>query len=157
MKHQIIGVAAVAAFFGGIVGGMFGLAWRGTEVHAASNGANALSVSEIRLVDPQGRVRAQLGFSQEGPPGLFLLDEQGRARLVMGLYPDGQPHVVLNDAKLQAAAILRLAGADSPVLVMKAEGKDRMIMGLGLSDPAKEPFLVNFDHRGTKKEVVGKY
>ena len=51
----------------------------------------------MALVDDQGRTRAQLGFSKEGPLGLWIMDEKGTARIALGLYPDGTSHFGLQD------------------------------------------------------------
>ena len=75
----------------------------------------------------------------------------------MGLYPDGLPLVGLFNEKFEAKALLRLAGGNnSPVLVMKNNNQDRIILGLDLQD-SKEPFLVHFDENGQKHLEFGAY
>lgn len=51
------------------------------SIVAASQPADAISASGFRLLDEQGRVRAELAI-REGAPGLYILHEEGRDRLV---------------------------------------------------------------------------
>jgi hypothetical protein len=42
-----------------------------------------------------------------------------------------------------------------PVLVMKAQGRDRIVMGL--NGPGQDPFLVLYGADGAKQSVFGSY
>ncbi|MFO0960350.1 MAG: hypothetical protein U0800_23425 [Isosphaeraceae bacterium] len=46
-------------------------------------GRSRLQADRFELKDSQGRVRANLGFTREGAPGLFLLDDHGREQIAM--------------------------------------------------------------------------
>ena len=72
------------------------------------------------------------------------------------IYEDGNAGIVLNDESERAVEIFRtFGGKSSPVLVMKAEGRDRIVMGLG---PAtQDPFLVYYDAAGAKTKVFGDF
>ena len=147
----------ILAIAGGVAGGFFFQALRLPPIAAADSAAKLVSAQELRLVDGSGRVLGQLARAAEGSPALFLFDGRGTARVVIGLYGDGTPHVVLNDDKGLATAIVRQAGAQhSPVIVLKAKGQDRLILGLNMSQPQTDPFLVTFDRNG-KKTHFGEY
>lgn len=120
---------------------------------------DVVSARGIRLVDAHGKRRAEFAMSGDGGPALFFFDGAGRNRMVMGLYsPDeGEaPFVVLNDSQQHAAGIFRLFGArETPVVVLKTQGRDRSIYGL--EPKTLEPFLVNYSGDGKKDNVFGKY
>ena len=98
-------------------------------------------------------------MSSDGGPALFFFDSAGRNRLVLGLYSPAEseyPFVVLNDTQQRAAGIFRLFGArETPVVVLKNQGRDRSIYGL--NPGSLEPFLVNYSGDGKKGDVFGKY
>jgi hypothetical protein len=79
--------------------------------------------------------------------------------MVLGLYSAGEgeaPSVVLNDSQQHAAGIFRLFGArETPVVVLKSQGRDRSIYGL--QPTTLEPFLVNYSGDGKKDDIFGKY
>jgi hypothetical protein len=110
-------------------------------------------------MDAGGKVRAELATSGDGGPALFFYDSAGRNRMVLGLYSPAEgeaPSVVLNDAEQHAAGIFRLFGArDTPVVVLKSQGRDRSVYGL---NPAStDPFLTNYTGDGKKSDVFGNY
>jgi hypothetical protein len=159
MGRYLAGV--VSGFAGGLVGAWL-LGQAGGLLPAAAAAAvpqEVVSAHRIRLVDGDGRARAEIAMSPDGGPGLFFYDSGGRNRLVLGLYSPAEseyPYVVLNDAHQQAAGIFRLFGArETPVVVLKHQGRDRSIYGL---NPAStEPFLVNYSGGGTKSRVFGDF
>jgi len=120
--------------------------------------AEAVSGTEFDLIGPDGKLAAQLGMAKEGAPCLWLMDNQGRARLNLCLYPENgfAPGVVLMDEKGEAAGLFRLAGIhQSPVLVFKSNGGDRMMMGLDINEPAQDPFLTIVGQAGNKLTSLG--
>ena len=85
---------------------------------------------------------------------IWIYDRNGKVRLSLGLYGDNNASVVLNDESEQAVEIFRTVGAHSaPVLVMKAQGRDRIVMGL--DGPGQDPFLVLYGADGAKQRVFG--
>jgi hypothetical protein len=79
--------------------------------------------------------------------------------MVLGLYSRAEgeaPSVVLNDPQQRAAGIFRLFGSrDTPVVVLKNQGRERSIYGL---DPTStDPFLANYSGDGAKNDVFGHY
>ena len=153
----------------GFVGGLFGAYVLGNVDHSSavvSPGLAAttlqqdvVSAGRIRLIDAGGKLRAELAMSGDGSPALFFFDNAGRNRLVLGLYSPAEseyPFVVLNDTQQHAAGIFRLFSAhETPVVVLKNQGRDRSIYGLNPS--STEPFLVNYSADGKKSDVFGKY
>jgi hypothetical protein len=149
-------------FLGGILGALvlshFG---GGLNVTAASAAPaqDVISASRIRMLDADGRTRAELAMAPDGAPALFFYDTRGRNRLVLGLYSPAEseyPFVVLNDTHNEAAGIFRLfGGQETPVVVLKNKGADRSI--LGLNPASTEPFLVNYSSDHKKTAVFGSF
>ena len=153
---------ALAGFAGGILGA-YVLGHTQTALVTRASAAVAtqelVSASRIRLLDSNGKARAELAMSADGGPALFFYDTHGRNRLVLGLYSPAEseyPFVVLNDTKELAAGIFRLFGAhETPVVVLKNKGQDRSIYGLNFG--STEPFLVNITTDGKKSAVFGSF
>jgi hypothetical protein len=124
---------------------------------AAARSREVVAANRIQLVDASGKVRAELAMSLDGGPALFFYDSAGRNRMVMGLYSPAEgeaPSVVLNDPSQRAAGIFRLFGPhDTPVVVLKSQGRDRSIYGLNAS--STEPFLSNYSGDGKQTDVFG--
>jgi hypothetical protein len=124
---------------------------------AAARSQEVVSANRIQLVDASGKVRAEMAMSLDGGPALFFYDSAGRNRMVLGLYSAAEgeaPSVVLNDPQQHAAGIFRLYGPhDTPVVVLKNQGRDRSIYGLNAS--STEPFLSNYSGDGKKINVFG--
>jgi hypothetical protein len=126
---------------------------------ATTHPQDVVSASRIQLIDARGKVRAELATSGDGGPALFFYDSAGRNRMVLGLYSPAEgeaPSVVLNDAEQHAAGIFRLFGArDTPVVVLKSQGRDRSVYGL--NPTSTDPFLANYTSDGKKSDVFGNY
>jgi hypothetical protein len=130
-----------------------------TTTSAAAQPTSAVSVVSTRtleVVGADGRRQLVMGTGTEGSPGIWIYDRNGKVRLSLGLYGDNNASIVLNDASEQAVEIFRTVGPHSvPVLVMKAEGRDRIVMGL--NGPGQDPFLVLYGTDGAKQRVFGNY
>ena len=133
------------------------LAWPGARAEAQSESASragVLSTHMLEVVGADGRRQIVMGTSGEGSPGIWIFDRNGKARLSIGLYGDNNASVVLNDEREQAVQIFRTAGEKSaPVLVMKSQGRDRIVMGL--NGASQDPFLVLYGVDGAKQSVFG--
>ncbi|MGZ3650825.1 MAG: hypothetical protein ACXVB9_06170 [Bdellovibrionota bacterium] len=120
---------------------------------AADGDSSVTRTRQFELVDAKGQRRALIGFSGEGSPAIWFFDESGTPRLNLGIYGDGNPMIVLNDKNGQAVQIFRSVGGESdPVLVMKADGRDRIVLGL---DGKKEPYLATYNSAGIRHAVLG--
>lgn len=140
----------------GAMGCLGGVASQHLPVPAAAAAQRqVVSAQEFRLLSHDGRTLAQWVTSTEGGQALFLLDGQGVARLQVGLYPDGLPFIGLFNEQGQAKALLRLFGGNhAPVLVMKNNNQDRLILGLDLQS-SSEPFLMRVDDTGQRRCEFG--
>ena len=155
----------VSGFAGGLLGAyVFAQVERGgatmmREATAATVQTDVVTATRIRLVDAAGKVRAELAMSRDGGPAMFFFDSAGRNRLVLGLYPPAEseyPFVVLNDTKQNAAGIFRLfGGRETPVVVLKNQGRDRSVYGLNAG--TTEPFITNFAADGKRTDVFGRF
>ncbi len=159
----------LAGLFSGFIGGLLGayvlahLERVGTGVHLpaapTATQQEVVSARRIRLIDATGRARAELAMSPDGGPGIFFYDTKGRNRLALGLYSPAEgeyPSVVLNDTQQRAAGIFRLyGGRETPVVVLKNQGRDRSIYGLNPN--STEPFLVNYSSDGKKTSAFGDF
>jgi hypothetical protein len=159
----------LAGLLSGFIGGLFG-AYALTHVERGATGVHlptapvatqqqVISAQRIRLMDADGRARAELAMSQDGAPGIFFYDTKGRNRLELGLYSPAEneyPFVVLNDTQLRAAGIFRLyGGRETAVVVLKNQGRDRSIYGLNPN--SADPFLVNYSSDGKKTSAFGDF
>jgi hypothetical protein len=155
-----------STFFAGVLAGAIGgtigayaLNHLSTAAAIAAQPADVIAASRIRLVDAGGKTRAEMAISADGGPALFFYDSAGRNRMVLGLYSTAEreaPSVVLNDPEQHAAGIFRLFGAhDTPVVVLKNQGRDRSIYGLNAA--TMEPFLTNYAGSGTRSDVFGSF
>jgi hypothetical protein len=153
----------VAGLVGGFVGAyvLIHLDGRAAPPRAplSSRSQDVISAKRIQLVDAGGKVRAELAMALDGGPSLFFFDTAGRNRLVLGLYSPAEgeaPTVVLNDSQEHAAGIFRLFGAhDTPVVVLKNQGRDRSVYGL--NPGSMDPFLANYAADGRKTDLFGDY
>jgi hypothetical protein len=157
----------IAGILAGLIGGIAGAfllvhqiqvpALVSPAIAAGARSVDVITANRIQLVDAGGKVRAELAMSLDGGPALFFYDSVGRNRMVLGLYSPAEgeaPSVVLNDPAQRAAGIFRLFGPrDTPVVVLKAQGRDRSIYGLNAS--STEPFLTNYSGDGKKTDVFG--
>src|SRR6266581_6747839 len=133
------------------------LAWPAARAEAqpgSTSRAGLLATHMLEVVGADGRRQIVMGTSGEGSPGIWIFDRNGKARLSIGLYGDNNASVVLNDEREQAVQIFRTVGEKSaPVLVMKSQGRDRIVMGLNGS--SQDPFLVLYGTDGSKQSVFG--
>jgi hypothetical protein len=152
---SIIVLSAVGMMLGHWLGAHLERIGASPEAHAASE-VGVVSTRTLEVVGADGRRQIVMGTSAEGSPGIWIYDRNGKVRLSLGLYGDNNANIVLNDSSEQAVQIFRTVGERSvPVLVMKAQGKDRIVMGL--AEPRQEPFLVLYGADGNKQSVFGSY
>lgn len=73
------------------------------------------------LRDPEWRRRAELGFREDGSPGLKLFDPSGRTRASFYLPHDGAATLRMNDAHGKDRLRLGLQPDATPVLALRQE------------------------------------
>lgn len=121
---------------------------------AFAAGGDVVAARAFELVNEQGRRTVLMAMAREGSPALWFFDANGKARLNFCLYEDGNAGIVLNDEDERAVQIFRTVGPKSaPVLVMKSQGRDRLVMGVNAT--SQEPFLVTWDSEGKKTAAFG--
>lgn len=89
MHKQMI-VLCVAAFLGGIVGGVLSTQLLSPTLVGAQK-ANGLHAEEFLLLDAKGKARAGLGLDVKGEVGLVLMSKDGNRTLTLS--PD-DPSVI---------------------------------------------------------------
>lgn len=89
MHRQMI-VLCVAAFLGGIVGGVLSTQLLSPTLVGAQK-ANGVHAEEFLLLDAKGKARAGLGLDAKGEVGLVLMSKDGNRTLTLS--PD-DPSVI---------------------------------------------------------------
>jgi hypothetical protein len=116
----------------------------------------------IPVFDYRGHRAVQAAKLNGDGSGFYFYNAEDHNRLMAGIYPENpaEPLVSLSpdNASNAVKGLLRLAGGNhSGVVVVKDNADhDRVVMGLDLSGPDEEPFLVYFDKSG-KKAVFGRF
>ena len=152
---SIVALAAIGMLIGHWLAEQFPVPGSRVEARSApTSPPDVLSTHMLEVVGADGRRQIVMGTSTEGSPGIWILDRNGKVRLSIGLYGDNNASVVLNDEREQAVQIFRTVGERSaPVLVMKSQGRDRIVMGLNGS--SQDPYLVLYGTDGSKQSVFG--
>ena len=125
MRDGIVRSAFQAAVCGLVVGAVLLVGGRllgpGVVMAQDKAAAEVVKAKRFEVVDAQGRVRAALGFTEDGKQVLNLSDEAENVRASLRLAPDGSPVLGMRDA----------AGKAQIMLAMTKEGQM-----LGMSDGA---------------------
>jgi len=100
----------------------------------------AVYTHALYLVDPEGRKRGGLGFTDDGAPTMMLLDSAGTVRVSLVVTPDDAPALYLADGAGRPRLSLRV-GADGS-------------LGLRLLDPDERPRAV-FGLKGDGAPIIG--
>jgi hypothetical protein len=90
MIHKQMLLLCVAAFLGGIVGGVLSTQLLSPTLVGAQK-ANGLHAEEFLLLDAKGKARAGLGLDVKGEVGLVLMSKDGNRTLTLS--PD-DPSVI---------------------------------------------------------------
>jgi hypothetical protein len=152
-KFELLILVLLSGFAGGFISNCMFAHAQGYE--------QVVSAKSFQLVNNAGKVIGFWTTCGADAPCLNFYDANNNVRLQLGLYgapsEKGLPFVGLFDEKYQIKELLRLYGqAQAPVLVMKNNDQDRVIMGLNLQD-SEEPFLVSFGKDGGQHVQFGNY
>jgi len=116
MSKKQYSLIVVLALFGGLVGGVVSSQLLlGQSVHAEKKAKplKVIEAEEFRVVDKDGRKRAQLMLTDLGFPALILRDKNELIRLHMQLVPRGFPVLWFRDENgLLKASLTLLPGGD---------------------------------------------
>ena len=115
MSKKQYSLIVVLAFVGGLMGGVLSSRLLMGQPARAENKATSLQIidaEEFRVVDKNGRKRAQLMLTDLGSPALILRDENELIRLHLQLVPKGFPVLWFRDENglLKASLSLRPEG-----------------------------------------------
>jgi len=123
----------------GLALGAFGLAWifagpaPTLQAQVGAGAERVVRANRFVLEDENGKVRALLGVTAEGP-GLILHDENGKIRIVLDVAKD-VPELLLLDENGEIRAGLAVA-KDVPGLALKdAAGKVRAWLAVSKAGP----------------------
>jgi hypothetical protein len=100
MSKKNYSLTVVLAFVGGLVGGVVSnQLLLGPPAHAERNATSlkVIQAEEFRVVDKDGRKRAQLMLTDLGSPALTLRDKNELIRIHMQLVPEGFPVLWFRD------------------------------------------------------------
>lgn len=98
-----------------------------------------ISTQQLRLVDPQGNIRAALLLTEGGEPELELYDGDGNTRFALGLAGGKGPGLILKDSDGKPRTVLFMSDDGGPsISLLNAEGEVASTLGL-LQDG--RPFL----------------
>lgn len=154
-QHRDLSLVILVGLVTGIAAGSLSL----SRAHAFDRTGETITAHEFRLVDANGKTGADLGYSPDGPPGLFLFDTKGRNRAQLSVPPGGNAALALYDDHWWCKGLFRLDGANqSPLLILKDNDTHlRAILGLDLSGPNHNSFLAYFDDSNAQHDVIGKF
>lgn len=91
------------ALTGGLVGGILGafiftaVRAPATHVAKATMSRQTVKVQNLEILDPNGKLRAQLNVSRDGLVRLSFFSPKGKRRLAMGVLGDGEPALGMYD------------------------------------------------------------
>ena len=137
----------------GLFAGTVALAWifsNPTRTSFAPADGKVIRANGFVLEDDQGRTRAALGFSEDGP-SLALSDEKGKPRAGLAMAKDG-PGLALLDEKGEIRAVLTVL-KDGPSLgLLDENGKSRV--GLSATKSRARAALGLSDEKGEIRAVL---
>ena len=115
MSKKQYSFIVVLAFVGGLVGGVVSnqlLLSQPAHAEKKAQPSKVIEAEEFRVVDKDGRKRAQLMLTELDSPALIFSDENELIRLQMQLVPKGFPVLWFRDANglLKASLTLRPTG-----------------------------------------------
>ncbi len=122
----LVGMSLLSGLLGGLLGAVLMTGSLVIAQSAPSDVPDVISAHEFRLIDPAGRLRAILDFSDNGQPYLQFKDEFDIDRVWIGI------------------------SSDSGVAAHDVDGKTRLILGV---DEEGKPSLVMRDRQHRTKEL----
>jgi hypothetical protein len=146
------------SFLGGLVSNIL---WG--PRYAIAQTAEVIHAQRLFFNGPDGRNGGQVYFADGSGAIISLNGDDERQRIQIGTYngagEKGLPLIGLSDNRGALRLLLRLAGGnESPVMIFKdRQGRDRMVIGLGLNGPDEEPFIAYYDNNGNKQMLMGSY
>ena len=126
-KAWVVGTLAIV---GGMAGGMLG-AYLFTAMPAKASEAQpvaqTLRVQNLQIVDPAGKVRAEIAVEHDGLVRLSFFTDHGRRRMAMGVLGDGEPAFGMYDSVGNPRIGLNIPPDDSAgVRLVDDKGRPRL-------------------------------
>lgn len=118
MYKLMLVVAMVAGLVGGFVSGRLFAPDLVTAQEAAKR-AKVIEAETIRLVEPDGRVRAAFEILPDGTVRYGMVDKQGAVRLSLVVDGDGNARLDLRDTQTKPHATVLVNAQGSPSLIMR--------------------------------------
>lgn len=130
METKKIWAVGTFAIVGGIASGMFGaylISTRPVRSAEAQPVARTLQVRDLQIVDPTGKVRAEITVERDGLARLSFFTEHGKRRMAMGVLGDGEPAFGMYDSIGNPRIGLNIPPDDSAgVRLVDAKGRSRL-------------------------------
>jgi len=135
MSSRQFKLLLVLVVVSGLAGGALGR-WLlpGRAAFAGEEALQVVTAREFRLVDEEGKLRARLGWGNEGVPGLSFYDAAGEERVVLVA---GEDHAALgfNDATGKPRASLAGGEFGFGLSLNDATGRPRVWLALEKENP----------------------
>lgn len=117
-----------------------------------------LRARELRILGPDESVGLWIRESAEGSPGIWMTNPRKSAVIEAGVHGNGFPFLLVSDGAIRNFGLGRVDGVQaSPILVFRTDDVVRMVFGLGMTEPQRSPFLVQYTADGQKHDVIGRY
>ena len=151
MEKMRVVIFGCLIFVGGIIGGMIsGNLW--TNNASANVPKDQLLAHSFILVDNNGKMRAALGFSDDGYPVLLFKDTEGNNRGYFGLIKQGSM-INLKDAGGHSRVVMR--HGDETGSTIGILGETGMPNAMLRVPKTQEPYFGFFDNRGHGRIGLG--
>lgn len=135
MSSEQFKLLVVMIVVSGLVGGLLG-SWLlpGRAAFAGEEALQVVTAREFRVLDEEGKLRARLGWGNEGVPGLSFYDAAGEERVVLVA---GEDHAALgfNDAAGKPRASLAGGEFGFGLSLYDAAGRPRVWLALEKENP----------------------
>ena len=100
--------------------------------------------------------KIELGHKGLQYPVMTMQDS--KAKIQAGVHENGYPLILVSDLAVRNFGLGRVDGKQaSPILVFRENDVVRMVFGLSMTEPEKNPFLVHYSRAGKQTNQIGKY
>jgi hypothetical protein len=114
---------------------------------------DVVATRQLEVLDGQIRV----GLGNENSPGIWI-GAPPKPGVNLGVHGNGLPMVIVTDGPIRNFGLGRVDGKNAtPILVFRSDDIVKMVFGLDMVNPGKEPFLVHWSADGKKNLLIGNY
>jgi hypothetical protein len=150
MRQESFGLLFAAAVLGGLIGAVTtqGLTARIVSAQTAPPG-KIVQAEKFEVVDQTGKVRMQIGVTDQGDPSITLLDDAHRPLIQLAAGQAGAG-LLIGNAEQPTLALLGVDDRGAPNLILNnPTGKKHA--SLGVQATTGEAFLQLFTQEGTPR------